>query len=93
MIVGVLRIELYVPHAQSLKDRRSVIQQLRGQLRSRFNVAVAELEDDGKWQRATMGISTLGDDRTYIQGLLREVTEWLYASRLAQLLRVEEEYL
>ena len=93
MVIGLLRVEVHVPRAQSLKDKRSVLKSLRDQLRSRFNVAVAEVEADERWQRATLGIVTLSGDRTYVQGLLRRVREWLQATGLAALIRVEEEYL
>ena len=93
MVVGILHVEVHVPQAQSLKDKRSVLKSLRDQVRGRFNVAVAELDPNEKWQRATMGISTLGDDRAHVEGLLRRVTEWLRATRLVELIRIEEAYL
>ena len=93
MVVGLLQVEVHLPNARSLKDKRSVLKSLRDQIRGRFNVAVAELNSSEKWQRATIGVSTLGEDRPYIEGLLREVTEWLRMTRLVELIRVEEEYL
>ena len=93
MVVGVLQVDVRVPNAQSLKDKRSVLKSLKDQVRGRFNVAVAELDCDEKWQRATLGISTLGDDRAQIERLLRQVTEWLRMTRLVELIQVEEDYL
>jgi uncharacterized protein YlxP (DUF503 family) len=92
MTVGLLQIEVLLPEAQSLKDKRSVIKSLKDQLRGRFNVAVAELAPDEKWQRATIGVSTLGEDRAYVQGLLAQVTEWVRHTGLVELSRVEQEY-
>ena len=92
MVVGVLRLELHVPTAQSLKDKRSVIKRIKDQLRGRFNVAVAEVDANETWQRATVGVSAVGDQRAYVEGLLVEVTEWLRATRLVELIRVEQEY-
>ena len=93
MVVGLLRIEVHLPRSQSLKDKRSVVKSLRDQLRGRFNIAVAEIEANEKWQRAVVGITTLGDNRAYVEGLLRQVTEWLRNTRVVELIRVEEEYL
>lgn len=92
MVVGVLRVAVHVPAAQSLKDKRSVIKSLKDRLRGQFNVAVAEVAPNEKWQRATVGITTVGEDRTYVAGVLRQVTEWLRANPLAPLIHVEEEY-
>ena len=93
MVVGLLQIEVHLPSARSLKDKRSVLKSLKDQLRGRFNVAVAELNPSEKWQRATIGVSALGDARPYVEGLLREATEWLRMTRLVEFIRVEEEYL
>ena len=93
MTVGLLQLEVYLPAAQSLKDKRSVVKRLKDQLRGQFNVAVAELDPDEKWQRATVGVSTLGEDRAYVEGLLRQVTEWVRKTGLVELSRVEQELL
>ena len=92
MVVGVLRVEVHLPVSHSLKDKRSVLKSVRDRLRHRFNAAVAEVDPNETWQRATLGISTVGGDRAYVQGLLRELTEWLRATRLVELIRVEEDY-
>ena len=93
MTVGLLQLEVYLPAAQSLKDKRSIVKRLKDQLRGQFNVAVAELDPDEKWQRATVGVSTLGEDRAYVEGLLRQVTEWVRKTGLVELSRVEQELL
>lgn len=92
MVVGILNLEVHLPAAHSLKEKRSVLKSLRDQLRGRFNIAVAEVSPNEKWQRATVGISTVGEDRAYVEGLLREVTEWVRMTRLVDLIRIEEDY-
>ncbi len=92
MVVGLLKVEVHLPLAQSLKDKRSVLKSLRDQIRGRFNVAVAEVEPNEKWQRAVVGVATLGEDRARVEGLLKLVTEWLRETRLVSLIRVEEDY-
>ena len=92
MVVGVLRVEVHLPVSHSLKDKRSVLKSVRDRLRHRFNAAVAEVDANETWQRATLGISTVGEDRAYVEGLLRELTKWLRATRLVELIRVEEDY-
>ena len=92
MVVGILQLEVHVPDTHSLKDRRSVVKSLKDQLRGHFNVSVAEVDPSDKWQRATLGISAVGDDRAYVEGLLTQVTEWFRMTRLVNLIRVEQEY-
>lgn len=92
MVIGVLQLELHIPESQSLKDKRSALKRLREQLRSRFNVAVAELEANDTWQRARIGVAAVGDARPYVEELLREVTSWARHAPLVALSRAEESY-
>jgi uncharacterized protein len=58
MVVGLLSIELHLPGAQSLKDKRMVLRRLKDRL-AKFNVAVAEVEHQDLWQRAGLGVVTV----------------------------------
>jgi len=92
MVVGLLRLEVRLPNAHTLKDKRSVLNSVKDQLRGRFNISVAEVDANETWQRATIGVSTLGNSRAYTEGLLREVTTWVRTTRLVELITVEEDY-
>ena len=92
MVVGVLRIELYLPHALSLKDKRSVLKSVKDRLHNQFNVTVAEVDTTDKWQRACLGVAALGDDQGYVDGCLRQVVEWLRSHRFFEVIAVEQEW-
>jgi hypothetical protein len=53
--VGLLVLELHIPGAQSLKDKRMVLRSVKDRVK-RFNVSVAEVEHQDLWQRATLGV-------------------------------------
>lgn len=72
MIVGLLTIELHIPHARSLKDKRMVLRSLKDRLK-KFNAAVAEVEHQDLWQRATLGIVTIGDSTETVDRALAAV--------------------
>jgi len=73
MPVGVLTLEIQLPYAHSLKDKRSVVQSLRNRLRARFNVAVAELDHQDVWQRATLGVTSISNSQLLLESLLQQV--------------------
>jgi uncharacterized protein len=73
MPVGVLTIEIQIPWAHSLKDKRAVVQKVRDRLRSRFNVAVAELDHQDLWQQATLGVAAISGSRPLLEEVLRRV--------------------
>ena len=61
--IGVLTLELKIDHAHSLKDKRHVVKSLKEKLRSRFNVAVAEIDCQDLWQRSVVAAVTVAPDR------------------------------
>ena len=70
MVVGVLRLTLYIHGAASLKDKRQVLRKVTDRLRSRFNVSVAEVGDNDVWQRAVVGIAAVANDRSFVNEVL-----------------------
>jgi uncharacterized protein len=72
MPVGVLTLEIQIPFAHSLKEKRALVQKVKGRLRARFNVAVAELDHQDVWQRATLGVVSISSSRPLLQSLLEQ---------------------
>ena len=73
MPVGVLTLEIQRPYAHSLKEKRAVLRKIRDRLRARFNVAVAELDHQDVWQRATLGVVSISDSQTLLESVFRQV--------------------
>jgi len=72
-MIACLTLDLRIEHAQSLKDKRQVVRSLKERLRAHFNVATAELDSSGLWNRATIGIVSISDSRDYLDGLMKTV--------------------
>ncbi|MBI3404043.1 MAG: DUF503 domain-containing protein [Acidobacteria bacterium] len=75
MPIGLLTLEIYLPDAHSLKDKRHVVRSLKDRLRARFNVAVAELDGQDTWQRSVIGVVSVSGDAQYLQGALQKVLD------------------
>ena len=72
MPVGLLTLEIRLPYAHSLKEKRAVLQKMRDRLRARFNIAVAELNHEDVWQRATLGVVSISDSQQLLESVLRQ---------------------
>ena len=75
MPVGLLTLELHIPDAQSLKDKRQVLRSLKDKLRRDFNVAVAEMEHQDSWQRSVVGIVTISNEEKHLREVLQKVLD------------------
>ena len=73
MTVGLLTLELHIPQAQSLKDKRQIVRSLKDKLRGHFNVAVSELAYHDAWQRSVVGIVTLSNEQQHVEESLQKV--------------------
>jgi uncharacterized protein len=87
MPIAKLTIELEIPHAQSLKDRRQVLRSLKDKLRNGFNLSVAELDDGIVWNRATLGIAAISSSTSYLTGQLQQIDQAVH--RIAASLSAE----
>ena len=50
-----------------------VLRRVKDRLRQKFNVAVAEVEDNDVWQRAVLGVALVGNERRFVESALDEV--------------------
>lgn len=86
-MVGVARLVLALGQSHSLKDKRQVVRKIVDRVRARFLVAIAEVDDLDLWQRATLGLSAVGNDTHHVRSLLDEVVraiEDLYVAPVVQ---------
>jgi len=51
------------------------------QLRNRFNVSVAEVDDHDLWQLATIGICCVSNNKQYTNEVLSKVVDFITAGR------------
>ncbi len=77
MFIGVSRLDLRIPASGSLKSKRHVVKALTGGLRAKFNVAVAEVDHQDLWQRATLGVSCISESAFHAEKMLREVERFV----------------
>jgi uncharacterized protein YlxP (DUF503 family) len=70
-----MTIELRIPHAQSLKDRRQVVRSLKEKLAHGFNISIAEMDEAITWQSASIGIVAISASRDYLTGQMSQVEQ------------------
>jgi uncharacterized protein len=79
MPIGKILLELEIPHAHSLKDRRQVVRSLKDKLRHHFNVSVAELDEALVYNRASLGLVAISSSNSYLQGQFQAIEHSLHA--------------
>lgn len=81
MNAGVCRIELRLPENLSLKGKRRVLKSITTRTRNRFNVAIAEVDDQDLWQLATIGICCVSNNNRHNNEVLSKVVDFIVNGR------------
>ena len=58
MYVAIVRADLHFPYAASLKDKRAILNRVKDRMRA-VQAAVAEVDANELWQRATLGMAVV----------------------------------
>jgi uncharacterized protein YlxP (DUF503 family) len=92
MTVGVLRLELALMEARTLKEKRSVVRSFVERLRNRFNVAVTEVGYGDSPKRCQLGIATVNTESRAVHSLFDQIVDLSRATGGLTLLDYEREF-
>lgn len=92
MRIALLHIELHIPYAQSLKDKRMVLRRVTDRLQ-KFNVAVAEVAHHDKWQRAGLGVVAISTTTEHVEQQLAKAANEIDRVEPGLVTRTEIEFL
>ena len=77
MNIGVCKLELRLPENESLKGKRAVIKSIIARVQNKYNVSVAEVDNQGLWQLATLGITCVSNHRSHAHETLCNVINFV----------------
>jgi uncharacterized protein len=84
MVIGAMIIEFHIHENQSLKGKRKIVRSMVDKVKSKFNVSIAEIGSNDKWQKIELGVSAVGNDRRFIDSSLANVLTFLDSLYLAE---------
>ena len=90
--VGVMRVELLIPQARSLKEKRGAIKPVVEGLRHRFQVAVAEVAYQDKWQRAVIGVAVVSATYAHAEEVVAAVERWIWSRPDTEVSSIQTEW-
>ena len=70
MVVGILRIRLHIPGAQSLSDRQRLTRKICERVRARFNVSIADVGGEAEWRVATLAVTAVANEHAHCNEVL-----------------------
>ena len=85
MKIGYVSLRFFLHGNNSLKGKRKVIRAIKDRLKNKFNVSVAEIGDQDVWQSIHLGIAAVSADAQYLDGLLKQVVNFIDHMHLAEM--------
>ncbi len=79
-MLATLTLHLQIPGCASLKEKRGRIKPLISRLHREFNVSVAEMGLQDKWDEAIIVCAMVGNDHSFLQSALQTVAKWVDAN-------------
>lgn len=80
MVVGILKLELFLPTPQSLKEKRSIVKRVLNRIRVRFPISAAEVDYFDLWQRSMLGIVMVDQSESDIHTIFTKLENEILAS-------------
>jgi uncharacterized protein YlxP (DUF503 family) len=77
MTVGVLQLELSIPDAMSLKDKRRAVKSLKDRIAHAHNVSIAEVGALDEHRRSIVAVAMVSNDARYVEGALSKLVDYV----------------
>jgi uncharacterized protein len=85
MIVSTLRVKLYAPACHSLKDKRMIVKSILQRSRNKFNISIAEIEEQDYHQTIVIGVACVSNSRVQANAVLDEVMRFIEENTEAEI--------
>lgn len=92
MPVGIMKIEIYFEYSHSLKEKRSIMKKIINKLREKFNISVAEVGYQEKWQRSLFALACVGSDYGIVNKTLESASDFLEDNFDGEIVNVDKEF-
>ncbi len=91
MVVGISRVEIFLPDNHSLKEKRQATKRIVERTRQKFNVSVAEIDRTNLWQRASIGFSVVGSGRDIVERMIESIHVYIESTCVGKVIDTKTE--
>ena len=77
MVVGISRVDIFLPENHSLKEKRQATKRIVERTRQKFNVSVMEVDRTNLWQRVTIGLAVVGSGRDIVERMIENIHDFI----------------
>jgi hypothetical protein len=77
MIIGTGKIYLYANWVHSLKEKRMILKSTVAKVKNKYNVSIAEVENQDMHQSIVIGIACVSNDTRHANSMIQNVLDFI----------------
>ena len=93
MIIGTCTVTLRISWASSLKEKRMVIKSLMDRMKNKFNISVAEVEEQDNHRIAVIGFVCVTNETSHANSIIDNVVNYIEDNTEAEIEDIFKEIL
>jgi uncharacterized protein YlxP (DUF503 family) len=91
MVIGISRIEIYLPENHSLKEKRHAMTRIVERTKGKFNISIMEIDQTNLWQKATVGIAVVGVKQDHVNSTIENVSRYIESMYIGKVIASKTE--
>ena len=91
MVVGISRIEIYLPENHSLKEKRHAMTRIVERTKGKFNISIMEIDQTNLWQKATVGFAVVGVKQDHVSSTIENVSRYIESMYIGEVIASKTE--
>ena len=91
MNIAAITFRLHAPWVHSLKEKRMIVKSLTAQLRNKFHVSAAEIDEQDKHQILVIGVAAVVPHNAMADSMMEEISLFVEENCEAEILRETRE--
>ncbi|WP_277250933.1 DUF503 domain-containing protein [Peptoniphilus vaginalis] len=93
MIIGICTCEIFIFNSNSLKSKRSLVKSIIEKSKNRFNISIAEVGDNDKWQKSIIAFSTISNEQKVVEETMDKVINFFDSYSEIEIISIKRELL
>ncbi|MDF2541659.1 MAG: hypothetical protein K0S47_1377 [Herbinix sp.] len=91
MVVGTIKVKLYTPWVHSLKEKRMIVKSICAKVRNKYNVSIAEIEEQDIHQIIVFGIACVAGDTAHADSICDNVINFIESNTEGDIINIDRE--
>ncbi|MGD0231658.1 MAG: DUF503 domain-containing protein [Syntrophorhabdales bacterium] len=87
MVVGVSRLEIFLPENHSLKEKRQAMRRIVERTKGKFNISIMEIDQTNLWQKASVGFAVVGVKQDHVNSTIENVSRYIESLYIGEVIR------